>query len=125
MNEQVKTWASACLSNAIYELMDRGVFDELLIEAKPAWALPETLVIGQARIKGNVNNFFWILCGDAPTLCIESSLAKNPRLALRHFSYVWQRDIGVATDDNAEQIKRAEALLDLTLIDELWSSALT
>ena len=121
MDTQTKDWVKKQLENAVHELMDRGIFDELLIETKPAWALPESLVIGQARVRGKVANFFWVLCGDAPTMCIEGSVAPNPRQALRHFAYAWQRDIGVDSPENAELVQKAEALFQLSEIDELWA----
>ncbi len=122
MDDQAKQWVNSQLSDAVYELMEKGVFDEALIEAKPAWALPKSLVIGKARIKGNVNHFYWILAGDAPTMCIESKLADTPRLAMRHFAYAWQRNIGLDTKDKEAEVQKAEALTQLTEIDELWAS---
>ena len=124
MDKKNQDWVKQQLEKAVNELMERGVFDELLIEAKPAWALPESLVIGQARVRGKVANFFWVLCGDAPTMCVEGSVAANPRLALRHFAYTWQKNIGLDGADSAELIQKAEALFQLSEIDDLWSDSI-
>lgn len=120
MDTKTEDWVKQQLETAVYDLMERGIFDELLIEAKPAWALPESLVIGQARVKGKVTNFFWVLCGDAPTMCIEGAVAPSPRQALRHFAYTWQRNIGADSPENTELIQKAEALFQLSEIDDLW-----
>ena len=120
MDKHTKQWVDDTLKQAVNTLIDRELFDDPLIEAKPEWALPPTLVIGKARPRGNPHDFVWFLCGDAPVITLPAEAAHRPRDAARHFAYQWQLQLG--KDDNASEsdTEKAEALYQLTELDELW-----
>lgn len=114
-------WASAQLQKAVYELIEREIFDDPLVEAKPIWALPDSLIIGKARPRGSPHDFVWFICGDAPLLSVEGSAAHSARDAAKHFAYQWQLQIDPNSKDAETLIKKAESLYELTQVDELWS----
>ncbi len=88
--EQLKAWTKKQLDTAVRELMNLGVIDSLIIEAKPAWVLPFQILIGKIRARGQSKNFGWFICGEVPTDFLKSTLAATPRDAARHFAMKWQ-----------------------------------
>ena len=53
-DEAIKAWIKKSMDDMVQELMDRGVLDSIVAEARPAWMLPFTLLIGQVREHGNL-----------------------------------------------------------------------
>jgi hypothetical protein len=88
--EKLKVWIKTQLSTAVRKLTDQGNVESLLIEAKPAWALPYQILIGKIREQGESNRFQWFICGEVPTDFLESAVATTPRDAARHFAMKWQ-----------------------------------
>lgn len=125
-------WRSKTLEEAVNELTRRGVVESLLVEARPAWTLPFTLLIGKIREHGSERGFDWFICGDCPTDVAPHSVAATPREAARHFALQWQLDSakqeqGKAASPNRPAfdtpeglVKRAEALYELTRDPGLW-----
>ena len=124
----VKNWIKNTLNKGVYELVDQGVFDETLVEAKPAWILPESLLIGKIRNMGSGASTRWFICGDCETTHAPEEIATNPRTAARHFALSWQAKLGDQPKaDNPEQntqLEQAQALYELCQVDEFWSEKL-
>ena len=55
--EQLKDWTAQTLKAAVQELLDRGITDTPLVEAKPAWVLPFQILIGKIREQGDDTRF--------------------------------------------------------------------
>ena len=110
---------------------------------KCVWALPEMLFVGKVWPQDDRNRVFWVISGPGlPTDHIESSLAEEPREAVKHFSLKWQlqsssmenldaqpasteepvsKSIDMA--DVAKKLQEhAEALYSLVNRDDLWDS---
>lgn len=118
----VDAWLRPLIEDATGKLGDMGLFDDPLMDVKPAWALPQRILIGKVRAHGNPANFRWFICGETPLDHIGDDVASTPRDAARHFSLKWQLDStrldGDAASDLAEQ---AEALYALVEDDRFWS----
>jgi hypothetical protein len=138
--EELKTWIEQKTQQAIEELMDRKIVDVLLAEAKPAWILPFSILIGKVRERGQASGHIWFICGEKiPTDHVHSSKASSPREAARHFALKWQLD--AAREQEAyeksggkwmpgarsahgkdELIKQAEGLYELAATEYLWEA---
>jgi hypothetical protein len=90
--KEALAWAREKLRKAVDETIQRGVFVDQVVEAKPIWVLHEKVAVGQARESSQPDTFVWIICGDFPTDHIGSAAAATPRDALRHFALKWQMD---------------------------------
>jgi len=99
--EGAMAWAKDRLAKAINEIMKSGVFDGVTVEARPAWTLPNKIVIGHVRDSGPGNREFWVIAGELPTDCINAETCATPRDAARHFALKWQL--------GAEQIRNPES----------------
>jgi hypothetical protein len=131
-------WVKETLSRAVDEIVESGLFDEPLIEAKPVWIFPRRFVIGKVRAQGEDREFLWIICGEVSLDYIRSTLARNSRDAARHFAMKWQLDAARRRDQassgeldadaksrlNAEcdqLANHAEFLFKLIAMDSLWT----
>lgn len=129
-------WVKETLRRAVDEIVEIGLFDEPLIEAKPVWIFPPGFVIGKVRVQGESREFIWMICGDLPLDYLKSTLAKTPREAARHFALKWQLDAARRRDlapiDGADARKNldaecerlasgAESLFKLIEVDSLWT----
>lgn len=104
-------------------LGDMGLFDDPLIDVKPAWALPQQILIGKVRAHGNPATFRWFICGDMPLDHVGDEVAATPRDAARHFSLKWQLDATRLSGDEGQTLaSQAEALYTLVEDDRLWAS---
>jgi hypothetical protein len=119
----LQDWISKQLNEAASELIKRGLVQAAVAEAKPAWVLPFTLLIGRIRDLGREDGFDWFICGDGPLTHVRSDFADSPREAARHFALQWQL---LASRMNAAQgdelAKKAGALYELVEEDQLWLS---
>jgi hypothetical protein len=88
--EKLKTWVKTQLDSAVWKLIDQGDIKGLMVEAKPAWALPFQILIGKIRAQDESKEFKWFICGEVPTDFLESTVATTPREAARHFAMKWQ-----------------------------------
>jgi hypothetical protein len=136
-SDEAIAWAREQLDRAISETIERGVFIDEVIEAKPVWVLHEKVTIGQAREASRPDSFVWIICGDLPTDHIGSSAAETPRDALRYFSLKWQMDADRYNDPAVRKahgwredqdlslltnqlVAKAEELYDIAEEESLW-----
>lgn len=113
-------WIKQRLDEAVNQLLDKGVVESLLVEAKPAWVFPFTLLIGRLREHGRTTAFDWFICGDAPLSCAPSSVAATARDAARYFALQWQLEAARRGEAATELAKQAEALYELVEQDGLW-----
>lgn len=120
IDENLKAWIKEALDGAVKELTGKGYFDGLLVEAKPAWVFPERILIGKIRGQGVQTGFYWFICGDLPTDCIDSSVASAPRDAARYFSLKWQMDAARKGESGHELSEYAEDLYELADEPSLW-----
>jgi hypothetical protein len=119
-DDKLNAWIKQALGSAVQQLTTRGLSDSVVVEAKPAWVLPYTLLIGRLRDHGRQTGFDWFICGDAPLSHVSSKVAATPREAARHFALQWQLDATRAGAAGAELVKKAEALYELVQQDALW-----
>jgi hypothetical protein len=119
--EQLKDWTEKALKTAVEELLDRGITDTPLVEARPAWVLPFQILIGKIREQGDDAGFWWFISGDLPTDHAESSVAASAREAARYFALRWQIRAANDADAGSQLAQRAEALYQLAEDDRLWS----
>ena len=139
-SEEVATWIKETLDKAVEEIMQRGIIDSVLVEARPVWTLPYQVVIGQVRPEKETATFKWVISGVVPVDCIDSSVASTPREAARHFAMKWQLDAARYQDPAAqntfgpEQIqswdqlgetlaRQAEALYELVETESHWQES--
>ena len=138
--EDVTAWAKEALDEAVKEMMTRGIVRSMLIEAKPIWALPYEIMIGQVRETHEQTKSFWVIGGDVPIDHVETTVASTPREAARHFALKWQLDaarykdpavqteLGAELKDSWERLgerlaRKAEALFELVEDDNLWQES--
>lgn len=136
-NEDAVTWAKEVLDAAVQEIMGRGAVTATLLEAKPVWALPNQIMIGQIRDSSEHTASIWVVAGEVPTDHVGTDVAPTPREAARHFALKWQLDaarykdpavqdeLGVDLKDSWDQMgeslaQTAEALFKLVEDDNLW-----
>lgn len=122
-DEAIKAWIKKSMDDVVQELMDRGVLDSIVAEARPAWILPFTLLIGQVREHGKSGGFDWFICGDGPTTVANSKVAASPREAARHFALQWQLEASRKGADGAELSHKAGALYELVEDQGMWESS--
>jgi len=120
IDEKLKAWVKQQLDEAVQELIRQGIFERLLIEAKPAWVFPYQILIGKIRERERGEEFSWFICGDLPTGHLHSSQASSPREAARHFALQWQLDATRRQDGGRDLVEKAEALYELVNEDSLW-----
>lgn len=116
----LQAWIRRQMNNAVHEMMERGLVESLVVEAKPAWVLPCTLLIGKIRRQHQGSGFDWFICGDAPLSYTLSSVAATPREAARHFALQWQLDAARQGDAGNELARKAGALYQLVEQDVFW-----
>lgn len=121
-DEALKAWTKKTMDVAVKELMDRGVLESVVAEARPAWMLPFTLLIGQVREHGATEGFDWFICGDGPITVASSKVAASPREAARHFALQWQLQASRKGGEGTELTHKAEALYELVEDPGLWES---
>lgn len=120
--EAIAEWTKSVFSKGVQALLDKGVIPYEVVEARPAWALPKTLVIGQVRESNRPDAFMWVICGGVPTDHVGSGAATTPREAARHFSLKWQLDATRIADVAAADAlaTQAEVLYKIADDDKLW-----
>lgn len=121
IDEEMKAWVRDTLDRTVKELTTRGLFESVVVEAKPAWVFPGQILIGKIRGQGNELGFYWFIGGNLPTDCIASSVASTPRDAARHFSLKWQLEASKAGADGEELARQAEGLYELADEQSLWT----
>ncbi|MDH3990112.1 MAG: DUF4826 family protein [Gammaproteobacteria bacterium] len=136
-SEELAAWPKERLEEAVEEMMRLGVVTDALVEARPVWALPNKIMIGQVRDAGDPTIFKWVISGDVPTDYLDSAVAATPREAARHFAMKWhlesaryqdpsaRKTLGPESkqdwDDTGRQLaEKAEALFALVEDKNLW-----
>ena len=117
----MQAWLQLQLDAAVQELMNNGIVESLLVEAKPAWVFPLQILIGKIREQGDSTQSKWFICGEVPTDHLNYAHASTPREAARHFAMKWQLDATRHQEgfDN-ELADKAEALYALVDDARLW-----
>ena len=138
IGEDLKDWIKQRLEGAVHDMMNKGIVESVLVEAKPAWVFPFTILIGKVRSRGEPSEFTWFICGDAPTDYAHSSVASSPREAAKYFALKWQLEAARHPDpagqeprgtepesgreDPGDQLAyKAEALYSLVEDARLWA----
>ncbi len=141
-HDKAVDWARQALADIVQEILDQGIIDSPLVEARPAWTKPFEIVVGKLRDQGQQAEFLWVIGGDVPVDCVHSGVASTARDAARHFSMKWQleaarlensserRRLGV--DPSADWEAQARALIDRAQYlysvvddDQYWSDTPT
>ncbi|MDT8321291.1 MAG: DUF4826 family protein [Xanthomonadales bacterium] len=122
MDEKLQAWIKQRLDAAVQTLMKEGVVESIVVEAKPAWVLPHTLLIGKIRDQARLGGFTWFICGDAPLTHAESSVAATPREAARHFALQWQLRASREGMAGEALAIRAGALYQIVEEDAFWQT---
>jgi len=118
---EIQAWLRLQLDAAVQELMNNGVVENLLVEAKPAWVFPLQILIGKIRAQGDSRQFRWFICGEVPTDHLDSTGASTPREAARYFAMKWQLDAARRQEGFDKQLAdKAEALYALVDDTRLW-----
>ena len=136
--EELRKWVKHQLDSAVRELIDQGLFNSVMVEAKPAWVFPFGLLIGMIREQDQRKNFDWFISGDFPTARVSSDVASTAREAARHFALQWQleakrledassnetRDDGAGSQSATQSlVERAQSLYELVEQDALWQES--
>ncbi len=132
-----KTWYRTLLNAVVQEMVRVEAISGENIEAKPFWAIPLRILIGQIRVQG-AQEFIWVISGpDVSTDHIDGNLAASPRDAARHFAMKWQMDaerLNTLVKQKAEVVNPevdreafantligyAESLYDIVNNDDFW-----
>lgn len=119
--EELQLWLRQQLDKSVQELIDLKAFEDVLIEVKPAWVLPERLLLGRARKQGDPLSFRWFICGEVNFDHVAGDVAVTPREAVRYFSIKWQMDSARAEKEAAMNlIDQAQALYALADDERYW-----
>jgi hypothetical protein len=121
VDEKLQAWVKEQLDAAVQVLMKQGLVESIVVEAKPAWVLPYTLLIGKIRDQARLGGFSWFICGDAPLTHADSSVAATPREAARHFALQWHLQAARQGDDGNALAEKADALYQLVEEATLWN----
>ena len=118
--EKFAAWTRQRLDMVVDDVMQMGLFESNLLEARPAWSFPFALLICQVREQGESGRFALTISGDIPTDYLNSEAAATPREAARHFAMKWQLDAARKEEPDAALVERAESLFELINNDFLW-----
>lgn len=127
-NIELDDWVNKTLSKSVQSLAAKGVVESQLVEAKPSWVLPFTIMIGKIRESTTHARFLWFANSNELVHFAGEQVASTPREAARYFAMKWQIDSqklqddptvdNVLADSLAEQ---SRSLLELVDADSLWA----
>ena len=121
MNDELQSWIRQQLDAAVLGFIETELFEDALIEVKPAWTLPLKILIGKVREQGNPMAFRWFICGEVPLDHVGADAATTPREVIRNFAMKWQLDAERLEGDSATTlIEHAESLYPLADDERLW-----
>lgn len=127
-NKQLNDWVSTILSKSVQSLAAKGVVESQLVEAKPSWVFPFTIMIGKVRESTTHAKFLWFVNSSELVHFAGEQVASTPREAARYFAMKWQLDSQKLRDDKtvdnvlADSLaEQSKSLLELTDADELWA----
>jgi hypothetical protein len=129
-----KNWTAETLDAAVAEVISAGIFDEPMLQARPAWQIAGAILIADCQVAASR---YWLIAGtDSPTDVIPAHVAGTPREAARHFSLKWQLAAEqlragdsvapqqITPDDLSGRVghlvKCAESLMELVEHDSVW-----
>ncbi|NND57450.1 MAG: DUF4826 family protein [Xanthomonadales bacterium] len=136
--EALKAWYKGALDKVVREMVKNRAVESAAVEAAAVWMVPNRILIAKVWEASQKTQFIWTISGDAVvTDHIKGSLATTPREAARHFSLKWQMDaervLSLAKSKtpsgkpephleahSQKLIRNAEALYDLTTVDDFW-----
>jgi len=136
--EALKAWYKPLLDAVVKEMLRLKAVTGTAVEASPAWAFPNKVLIAKVWGLGQKNSFIWTISGEGViTDHIPGNLAATPKDVARHFSFKWQMDadrlLEVAKnkspakntqlhlgDYSNKLIQNAEFLYGLTERDDIW-----
>jgi len=136
--EALKDWFKPLLDKVVQEMLKRNAVTGTAVEASPAWAFPNKILIAKVWGMGQKTRFIWTISGEGViTDYIAGSMATTPKDAAKHFALKWQMDAdrllavgetkGPTQDAQLQMvnyanklIKDAESLYDLTDKEEIW-----
>ena len=121
-DKDLQAWIRQQYDTAVRELMKRGLVESIVVESRPAWVLPYSLLIGKIRDQSRRGGFDWFICGDAPLTHADSSVARTPREAARHFALQWQIDAARQGQTGAGLAEKAGALYQIVEDASFWGS---
>lgn len=137
-NEALRKWFKPLLDDVVKEMIARKAIVGAAVEASPAWAFPNQILIAKVWGMGQKTRFVWTISGEGViTDYIAGSMATTPKDAARHFALKWQMDAdrlralgtsqapmentGMHMGSYADKlIEDAESLYDLTEREEVW-----
>jgi len=133
-SSELDGWIKKNQNAAIQKFVEKYKVNSPAIEAKPSWMLPFDILIGKIRVKEMYDDFKWFICGEIPTDYLESSAAKTPKEAARHFCMKWQLTASRYDENNKNQdasqtnqddivqnlIDQSERLYSLVEDERLW-----
>lgn len=102
-SEALAAWTRERLDEAVQEILKLGVFQDVTVEARPAWTLPYKIMIGQIRDTSERTTFKWVISGEVPTDYLDSAAATTPREAARHFALKWQLEAARCQDPSVQK----------------------
>ena len=131
---EINDWAKQTLDAAISEVIQKGLFPDPLLQARPVWQLPGALLLAECRAG---SDHYWLVAGPgSPTDLISKETAPSAREAARHFSLKWQlaaEQLSVVADKSpvsqqdsalahrvSQLVRNAESLYELAGADCLW-----
>ena len=121
MNDELQLWIRQQLDAAVLGFIKTELFEDALIEVKPAWTLPLKILIGKVREQSNPTTFRWFICGEVPLDHVGAEVAISPRDVIRHFAMKWQLDSeALQSGDATTLIEHAQSLYPLADDDRLW-----
>jgi len=136
--EALKHWFKPLLDKVVQEMIKRNAVVGTAVEASPAWAFPNQILIAKVWGMGQKTRFIWTISGEGViTDYIAGRMAATPKDAARHFALKWQmdadrllavgkskgptQDAQLQMDSYANKlIKDAESLYDLTEKEDIW-----
>lgn len=139
--DAIAAWTKETLDRAVGKFTRLEVFAGEVIEARPVWRLPYSILILQVRDLNDPDAVRWAICGAVPFDHIDAAVAATPLEAARYFSLKWQLDaaryrdpavqgaIGIEKNQGLGRladalIQHAHALAELTRDERLWQDSL-
>ena len=126
-NSELSNWVNQTLANSVKALAKRGIVESQLVEAKPAWVFPFSIMIGKVRESTTHAKFLWFANSSELVHFAGEQVAETARDAARYFAMKWQLDAQkLYADKNSDDVladtlsEHSESLLELVANDEFW-----
>ena len=99
--EEMSAWVREQFQKANKHLAENGVLFDSVVTEESRYLPP---YFAMWKIKSSEGQYFWVISGDLPTDFMPFENEKTARLAVKHFSFLWQM--------KAENIRRGDNLTD-------------